>query len=219
MYFTVWADGKNVTADPRLGTDSTGPGTGLVGDVPKHGNYEGRLPQLIAPYKVCGLSCHAISNASKVDLPDAGTHWQHVSRSFFIHDQPTYGAFKSIEDFNFQVLLWDDDIWYLELVTFPPSTDDVQNYYNYSWWAYHKMEDDMRHWNVLNSGDHDNGIDDYKGPEQLLLRNNHNLGNDKDYFRRNSQIIDHLTRGIKNLTQSIILKDGENGKCLNVIFL
>jgi hypothetical protein len=39
LYYTVWKDGIDVTADARVGTDSTGPGTGLVGDVPSSGKY------------------------------------------------------------------------------------------------------------------------------------------------------------------------------------
>jgi len=56
-YFTVWKDGVDVTADPRIGTDACGSGTGFVGDVPASGTYVGRLPQLTAPYRICGLSC------------------------------------------------------------------------------------------------------------------------------------------------------------------
>ena len=41
LYYTVWKDGVNVTADPRIGTAATGPGTGLVGDVPASGSYVG----------------------------------------------------------------------------------------------------------------------------------------------------------------------------------
>ena len=63
----------NVTPDPRLGTDSIGSGTGLVGGVPLNGDYVGRLPKLEAPYKVCGLSCHAIHTSSKADLPNSGS--------------------------------------------------------------------------------------------------------------------------------------------------
>ena len=29
LYYTVWKDGKDVTADGRIGTDACGPGTGL----------------------------------------------------------------------------------------------------------------------------------------------------------------------------------------------
>ena len=61
LYYTVWKDGIDGTVDARVGTDSTGPGTEMVGDVPSSGQYVGRLPQLIAPYRLCGLSCHAIN--------------------------------------------------------------------------------------------------------------------------------------------------------------
>ena len=83
LYYTVWKDGRDVTADSRLGSDAVGIGTGQVGDVPNSGAYVGRLPRLSAPYRLCGLSCHAISG-SQPNLPDAGP-----GGGFFVHDQPT----------------------------------------------------------------------------------------------------------------------------------
>ena len=53
----------------------------------------------------------------------------------------------------------------------------------------------MRHWNVINPGDHDYGMDDVKGPEQLVLRLKDGLGQDRDYMRRNFQIVQHLITG------------------------
>ena len=53
----------------------------------------------------------------------------------------------------------------------------------------------MRHWNVINPGDHDYGMDDVKGPEQLVLRLKDGLGQDRDYMRRNFQIVHHLITG------------------------
>ncbi|MEO0415839.1 MAG: hypothetical protein AAF226_12910, partial [Verrucomicrobiota bacterium] len=61
LFYTIWKDGVNVTSDPRIGTSACGPGSGFVGDVPAQGGYVGRLPQLVAPYKMAGLSCHAIT--------------------------------------------------------------------------------------------------------------------------------------------------------------
>ena len=95
LYYTVWKDGKDVTADSRLGTDATGPGTGLVGDVPASGDYVGRLPQLTAPYKICGLSCHAITSGLQqrtdlgLKLLGGGDDWQ-------FRDQPDGGGIQAL---------------------------------------------------------------------------------------------------------------------------
>ncbi|MFV1964981.1 MAG: hypothetical protein ACC628_06130, partial [Pirellulaceae bacterium] len=43
LYYTVWKDGRDVTADPRVGTGSVGPGTGMVGAAPADGRYVGPL--------------------------------------------------------------------------------------------------------------------------------------------------------------------------------
>jgi hypothetical protein len=53
----------------------------------------------------------------------------------------------------------------------------------------------MRHWNVINPGDHDYGMDDVKGPEQLAIRLKDGLGQDRDYMRRNFQIVQHMITG------------------------
>ena len=53
----------------------------------------------------------------------------------------------------------------------------------------------MRHWNTINPGDHDYGMDDVKGPEQIAIRTQDNLGQDPDYMRRNFQIVHHLVTG------------------------
>ena len=57
----------------------------------------------------------------------------------------------------------------------------------------------MRHWNVLNPGDHDYGMDDVKGPEQLAIRKQDGLGQDPAYMRRNFQIVHHLTTGAEEV--------------------
>ncbi|MCH2131749.1 MAG: hypothetical protein MK179_21625, partial [Pirellulaceae bacterium] len=88
QYYTVWKDGIDVTADNRVGTAACGPGTGLVGDVPGSGQYVGRLPRLSAPYKICGLSCHAITaglqqrKAESWKMGGAKDQWQ-------FRDQPS----------------------------------------------------------------------------------------------------------------------------------
>ena len=209
LYYTVWKDGENVTADQRPGTDAVGPGTGYVGDVPGGGDYVGRLPQLKAPYKIAGLSCHAIHTASKDDVsgPDidrcSGKPFERqgqqfaVDRPFYVHDQPCRDAFKYIDDFNYQIMLWEDDIWYLELLIYPPSTADAYRQITLAIAGPTTRWQMMRHWNVMNPGDHDYGMDDVKGPEQLLLRNRDDLGQDPAYMARNFQIVEHLMSGVE----------------------
>jgi hypothetical protein len=212
QYFTIWKDGVDVTPDPRISTDSVGPGTGLVGDVPISGKYVGRLPRLTAPYRICGLSCHAISTAAKAELPDSsggrcgrkivggGAADCGISNSFYVHDQPCYNAFKHLEDYDFQVMLWEDDVWYMELLIYPPSTKDAYKTVTTSIAGPTTRWQMMRHWNVLNPGDHDHGMDDVKGPEQLLIRNRADLGQDPTYMVRNFQIVSHLMTGKENPT-------------------
>ncbi len=210
LYYTVWKDGVDVTADPRIGTASVGPGTGLVGDVPTTGNYTGRLPQLQAPYRVCGLSCHAIHTASEADLPgaDGGKCGRQIigaavgncgiAKPFYVHDQPCYGAFQHLEDYNFQIMLWEDDVWYMELLLYPPSTEDAYKILTTTIAGPTTRWQMMRHWNVMNPGDHDYGMDDVKGPEQILIRNRKDLGQDPEYMVRNFQIVSHLMTGQEN---------------------
>ena len=194
LYYTVWKDGKNVTSDPRIGTDATGPGTGYVGDVPTTGEYVGRLPQLKAPYKLCGLSCHAITSGlqqrrdSGLKILGGGDDWQ-------FRDQPTVEAYKHLDDYEFQIMVWEDDVWYMELVLYPPSTDDAYKVVQATICGPTSRWQMMQHWNVINPGDHDYGMDDVKGPEQLVLRLKDGLGQDRDYMRRNFQIVQHLISG------------------------
>lgn len=193
LYYTVWKDGVDVTADARVGTDATGPGTGLVGDVPSSGEYVGRLPQLAAPYRLCGLSCHAINRG--VADPSGKNRPTGKDGSFEVRDQPTYEAYEHLDDYDFQVMVWEDDVWYLELLIYPPSTDDAYKIINTSISGPTSRWQMMRHWNVLNPGDHDYGMDDVKGPEQIVLRLRDGLGQDRDYMRRNFQIVQHLISG------------------------
>ncbi len=198
LYYTVWKDGVDVTADLRIGTGATGPGTGVVGDVPDSGRYVGRLPQLKAPYKLCGLSCHAITSGLQQKGPDGyrilggGDDWQ-------FRDQPTVDAYKHLEEYDFQVMVWEDDVWYMELVLYPPSTDDAYGIVTQSICGPTSRWQMMRHWNVINPGDHDYGMDDVKGPEQLAIRRVEGLGQDVTYMRRNFQIVHHLITGAEEV--------------------
>ena len=189
LYYTVWKDGRDVTADPRLGTDAVGSGTGQVGKVPAGGRYVGRLPRLSAPYKLCGLSCHAI-HGGRPNLPG-----DRPGEGFFVHDQPTPGAYRHLEDFGFQVMMWEDDVWYMELLLYPPSTDDAYKIVTTTLCGPTTRWQMMRHWNTINPGDHDYGMDDVKGPEQIAIRQHADLGQDRDYMRRNFQIVHHLVTG------------------------
>jgi hypothetical protein len=194
MYYTVWKDGQDVTADSRIGTASTGPGTAMVGDVPSQGSYVGRLPKLSAPYRLCGLSCHAISRGLQRPL-EKGYQMSGGSADWQFRDQPTLGAFQHLEEYEFQVMVWEDDVWYMELELYPPSTDDAYRVVTNSICGPTSRWQMMRHWNVINPGDHDYGMDDIKGPEQLAIRRIRGLGQDTDYLRRNFQIVHHLTTG------------------------
>ena len=192
--YTIFKDGADVTADRRVGTDACGPGTGLVGDVPGDGQYVGRLPQLRSPYRLCGLSCHAINSGLQVHRRDGYAmtggkdRWQ-------VRDQPTVHAYQHLDEYEFQILVWEDDVWYMELLMYPPSTDDAYKIVTLSIAGPTSRWQMMRHWNVINPGDHDYGMDDIKGPEQLILRRRDDLGQDSDYLKRNFQIVHHLTTG------------------------
>lgn len=189
LYYTIWKDGRDVTADPRLGTDAVGIGTGQIGEVPASGSYVGRLPRLAPPYKLCGLSCHAIHGGGP-KLPDADR-----GGGFFVHDQPTPGAYRHLEDFGFQVMMWEDDVWYMELLLYPPSPDDAYKIVTTTLCGPTTRWQMMRHWNTINPGDHDYGMDDVKGPEQIAIRAHEDLGQDRAYMRRNFQIVHHLVTG------------------------
>ncbi len=191
LYYTVWKDGENVTGDPRIGTDSVGAGTGYIGAVPGDGDYLGRLPQLEPPYRLCGLSCHAITG-NRPDLPAAGKY-----EAWWLHDQPAPEALEHLDDYDFQVMVWEDDVWYLELIFPPPSVDDAYKVITATLGGPTTRWQMMRHWNVINPGDHDHGMDDVKGPEQIIIRTVDNLGQDIEYMRRNFQIVSHLIAGDK----------------------
>ena len=183
LYYTVWKDGRDVTRDPRSG-------------FLRKKDYLGRLPRLKAPYRLCGLSCHSIVGNSP-NLLDSEKF-----RENWIHDQPEPDAYRHLEDYDFQVMLWEDDVWYLETVFPPPSTDDAYKVITTALAGPTTRWQMMRHWNVLNPGDHDLGMDDVKGPEQILLRRDPDLGQDPDYMRRNFQIVAHLMSGEENPSPS-----------------
>ena len=113
----------------------------------------------------------------------------------WIHDQPLPDAYQHLDDYDFQVMLWEDDIWYLELVLYTTSTDDAYKIITTTIAGPTTRWQMMRHWNVLNPGDHDHGMDDVKGPEQLAVRNRHDLGQDPEYMQRNFEIVQHLITG------------------------
>lgn len=194
LYYKVYKDGVDVTADPRPGTAACGPGTGFVGDVPASGRYVGRLPRLRAPYRLCGLSCHAIHSGLQQPTPE-GLRMLGGGGDWLVRDQPTLGAYREFEDHDFQILCWEDDVWYLELLFYPPSTDDAMKVITMTIAGPTTRWQMMRHWNIINPGDHDYGMDDIKGPEQLVVRRRGDLGQDPDYLRRNFQIVQHLIGG------------------------
>ena len=176
FYYTVWKDGRDVTADPRKG---------FLG----RKTYVGRLPRLAPPYKICGLGGHAIHRGGP-DLPRAGRFQKN-----WVHDQPTPEAYKYFEDYGFQIIDWEDDVWYLELLFPPPSTDDAYKVITLTIAGPTTRWQMMRHWNVIHPGDHDYGMDDVKGPEQMAVRERSDLGQDPEYMRRNFKIVRHLVSG------------------------
>ena len=99
-------------------------------------------------------------------------------------------------------MLWEDDVSYLETIFPPPSTDDAYKVIPTTLAGPTTRWQMMRHWNVLNPGDHDLGMDDVKGPEQILVRRYPDLGQDPDYMRRNFQIVSHLMSGQENPSPS-----------------
>ena len=198
LYYTIWKDGENVTTDPRIGTAACGPGTGLVGDVPSSGSYVGRLPQLKAPYKLCGLSCHAITSGLQ-QRTDAGLKILGGGDDWQVRDQPSVESYKHLDDYNFQIMVWEDDVWYMELVLYPPSTDDAYKVIANSIFGPTSRWQMMQHWNIINPGDHDYGMDDVKGPEQIAIRKRKGLGQDASYMRRNFQIVHHLVTGAEEV--------------------
>ncbi|RPF82755.1 MAG: hypothetical protein CBC31_001565, partial [Verrucomicrobia bacterium TMED71] len=100
---------------------------------------------------------------------------------------------------NFQIMVWEDDVWYMELVLYPPSTDDAYKVVKNSICGPTSRWQCMRHWNIINPGDHDYGMDDVKGPEQIVIRKIKGLGQDTEYMKRNFQIVHHLITGAEEV--------------------
>jgi hypothetical protein len=181
MYYTVWKDGEDVTSDPRAG---------WLGKK----DYVGRLPQLTAPYRLCGLcglGGHAIIGPA--NMPETyrfGANW--------VRTQPTAEAYQHFEEYGFQILNWEDDVWYLEVPFAPTSIDDAYKIINLTIGNPTTRWQMMRHWNTINPGDHDYGMNDLHGPEQHVVRKWGNLGQDPEYMRRNYQIVLHVTGGDEN---------------------
>lgn len=201
LFYTVWKDGEDVTIDPRPADQAKG----YLG--PK--SYTGRLPQLKAPYRVCTLGGHALHGGGTT-LPSAKTYQKN-----WIHGQPTENAYRYFEDYNFQIINWDDDVWYLELLFPPPSTDDAYKIINLTIGNPTTRWKMMRHWNVINPGDHDYGMDDIKGPEQILVRQLDDLGQDTEYMRRNYAINHHLVEGKETEIEDQNPKDWRRWKMPN----
>ena len=192
MYFTVWKDGVDVTSDPRIGSTSIGEGTGFMGQVPESGNYTGRLPRLTSPYKICGISSRSIhENPNPLLSTSRYEPW-------FISDQPTQDAFQHLEEYNFQIMLWEDGIWQLASLSPPSTKADAYKIICTSIAGPTTRWQMMRHWNVLNPGGAEYGMEDTKGPEQFLMRTRSDLGQDIDYMQRNFQIVQHLCMGNEN---------------------
>ncbi len=193
LYYTVWKDGVDVTKDPRPAK----PSKGYLGKK----DYVGRLPRLSTPYRVCTLGGHALVGGGTT--LDRSATYQHN----WVHGQPTENSYKYFEDYNFQIVNWDDDVWYLELMFPPPSTDDAYKIINITIANPTTRWQMMRHWNIINPGDHDYGMDDIKGPEQILVRQRDDLGQDPEYMRRNYNLVQHLTEGIETRTEDRNPKD------------
>jgi hypothetical protein len=201
LYYTVWKDQINVTVDPRPAPEYEG----YLG--PK--TYVGRLPRLAAPYRVCTLGGHAI-HSNGTTLSEVGLYQRN-----WVHGQPTQNAYKHFEDFDFQIVNWDDDVWYLELLFPPPSTDDAYKIITLTIANPTTRWQMMRHWNVINPGDHDYGMDDVKGPEQILVREHADLGTDPVYMQRNVAINQHLVEGTERWYGTENPKDWHHWKMPN----
>ena len=189
LYFTVWKDGKDVTFDPRVGSLSIGTGTGHMDKVPKNGRYVGRLPQLSAPYRICGISSRAIHEIPNSSLATARYE------PWFVSDQPSELSFQHLDEYDFQIILWEDGIWQMASISPPSSKADAYKIITTSIAGPTSRWQMMRHWNILNPGGSEYGMEDNKGPEQLIMRSRDDLGQDVQYMQRNFKIVQHLCYG------------------------
>ena len=115
------------------------------------------------------MSCHAITSGLQQQTDD-GYAIRGNKDAWQFRDQPTEGAYAHLEQYDFQVMVWEDDVWYMELVLYPPSTDDAYKIITQSICGPTSRWQLMRHWNVINPGDHDYGMDDVKGPDSQPAR-------------------------------------------------
>ena len=192
MYYTVWKDGQNITSDPRINSQSVGAGTGFIGQVPLQGDYVGRLPKLEAPYKLCGISSRSINDNPTPSKATARYE------PWFISDQPVEQSFQHLEEYNFQILLWEDGIWQLASISPPSTTSDAYKIICTTIAGPTSRWQMMRHWNIMNPGGAEYGMEDTKGPEKFIVRHKTELGQDPQYMRRNFQIVQHLCFGEEN---------------------
>lgn len=189
QYYSVWKDGQHVTFDSRVNSNSLGAGTGFRGNVPTNGIYTGRLPQLTAPYRICGISSRSVHENPDPSWPSARYE------PWFVCDQPTEQSFQHLDDYNFQIMLWEDGIWQLASISPPSTKSDAYKIICTTIAGPTSRWQMMRHWNILNPGGAEYGMEDTKGPEQLLVRQKHGLGQDIQYMQRNFQIVQHLCMG------------------------
>ncbi len=187
LYYTVWQDNMDVTPDPRIGTASVGAGTGYLGTVPANGRYVGRLPQLTAPYRLCGLSSHAVIGGQP-DLPRAEKY-----QAWYVHDQPTPGAYQHLEDFGFQALVWDANIWYLPEEQAAGHLEDAYTVIATTLAGPTTRWQMMRHWNILNPGLGELGS---PAPADAGVAA-HDSEAASTRTPRNQRIALHLTRGVE----------------------
>ena len=195
LFYTVWKDGTDVTADPRTQ------------------RYVGKLPRLAAPYKLAGFGGHSIS-AKEFTETNKTFPWniepsiwrnrnsanrigpdRELFQSDWIFEQYDEKSFQHFSDYGTQILIWEDDIWYLEIPVSPPSTRDAYKRVMLTIAGRVQRRMMMQNWNVLSPGDHDFGMDDFRGTEQWAVRNLDKLPQDGEYLRRNFGAIWHLCTG------------------------
>ena len=75
---------------------------------------------------------------------------------------------------------------------FPPSPRDVYRRVALTVCGRRQRRMMMRHWNILDPGDHDFGVDDFKGSEQHALRHIDALPQDSEYVRHTFAAIWHI---------------------------
>jgi hypothetical protein len=114
-------------------------------------------------------------------------------------DQPTVEAYKHLDDYGFQYMVLEDKVWYMKLVLYPPSTDDAYKIIAHSILGPTSRWQMVRHWNVINPGDHEYCMGGVKGPEEIAIRKHYGLDQDASYMRHNFQIAHHLVTGAEEV--------------------